>query len=76
MILAPDTLTQLSIVFGPFLNSNFVTSLVGAGAGAWASAYAAQRAARISISAAATWIVFGLVHFPVEPLRDGGRDVT
>src|ERR1700682_4983933 len=50
MILAPDTLTQLSIVLGPFLNSNFVTSLVGAGAGAWAGAYAAQRiAARVKL---------------------------
>lgn len=29
----------------PLLNSNFVTSLVGAGAGAWAGAYAAQRIA-------------------------------
>lgn len=28
-----------------FLNSNFVTSLIGAGAGAWAGAYAAQRIA-------------------------------
>lgn len=29
----------------PFLNSNFITSLIGAGAGAWAGAYAAQRIA-------------------------------
>jgi len=43
--LAPDTLTQLSIVLGPYLNSNFVTSLVGAGAGACAGAYAAQKIA-------------------------------
>jgi hypothetical protein len=50
MILVPDTLTQLSIVLGPFLNSNFATSLVGAGAGAWAGAYAAQRiAARVKL---------------------------
>jgi hypothetical protein len=28
-----------------FLNSNFITSLIGAGAGAWAGAYAAQRIA-------------------------------
>lgn len=41
----PDTLTQLSIILGPFLNSNFITSLVGAGAGAWAGAYAAQKIA-------------------------------
>jgi hypothetical protein len=43
--LVPDTLTQLSITLGPFLNSNFITSLVGAGAGAWAGAYAAQKIA-------------------------------
>ncbi len=42
---APDTLTQLGIAFGPFLNSNFITALAGAGAGAWAGAYAAQKIA-------------------------------
>jgi hypothetical protein len=43
--LAADTLTQIVQTLAPILNSNFATSLLGAGAGACAGAYAAQKIA-------------------------------